>query len=62
MTLALRPDSPVQNPERLHERKGFVTYMTLTVFVMITLLFVDIPAMYELFNVVPHSIEPLWQL
>jgi hypothetical protein len=62
MKLGLQPDSPVQNPERLHKERGFFIYMILTTTIFILLMFTDIPVLYTLFNVTPASLEPLWKV
>jgi 4-hydroxybenzoate polyprenyltransferase len=60
--LGLQPDSPVQHPEKLYRRRGFFAYMVLSAVVFILLMFTSIPIMYELFNVQPALMEPLWTL
>jgi hypothetical protein len=42
-------DSPAQYPERLYRQRGFVLFVTLCVGVMLTLLFVDVPLLHEIF-------------
>lgn len=62
LLLAFREDSPVQRPEHLYAEKNFVSYLAVTVFVIMALIFVEIPGLYQLFNVVPPSFEPLWRI
>ena len=62
LTLSFRDDSPVQRPEQLYLEKNFVSYLAVTALIMVGLVFVEIPAMYQLFNVVPPSFEPLWRI
>jgi hypothetical protein len=51
LMLAFREDSPVQRPEQLYAERNFVSYLAVTVLVIVGLVFVEIPAMYQLFNV-----------
>ena len=62
MKIGLLPDSPVQNPEKLYRQRGFLAYMLLATLLFILLMFVSIPGLYELFNVDPAKMEPLWTL
>ena len=58
--LTMLPDSPVQNPEKLHGQKGFFIYALLCTLIFIALMFISIPAMYGLFNVEASGLPPLW--
>jgi len=62
LSLGLKEDSPMQNPEKLHKEKGFFAYALFTAAVFVALMFMEIPALYELFNVEPSTFEPLWTL
>jgi len=62
MKLGLQPDSPVQNPEKLYKQRGFVVYLTVCFVAFVVLMFTSIPAMYDLFNVAPSGVSPLWTL
>jgi hypothetical protein len=62
MKLGLQPDSPTQNPEKLYKQRGFVAYLVVCLLVFVLLMFTSIPAMYELFNVEPSTVSPLWTL
>jgi 4-hydroxybenzoate polyprenyltransferase len=62
MKLGLQPDSPTQNPEKLYKQRGFVAYLVVCLVVFVLLMFTSIPAMYELFNVEPSTVSPLWTL
>jgi 4-hydroxybenzoate polyprenyltransferase len=59
--VAFKPESAVQNPEKLYREKGLMLYLVLCVFVFTGLMFVQIPALYEWFNVVPSAAPPLWK-
>ena len=48
--LGYMKDSPVQYPERLYKRTLFMAYIGFCVFVLIALIFVDIPALNEAFG------------
>ena len=62
MKIGLLPDSPVQNPEKLYRQRGFLAYMVFATLLFILLMFVSIPGLYDLFNVDPAKMEPLWTL
>lgn len=62
MKLGLQPDSPVQNPEKLYRQRGFMAYLIVCTVMFIVLMFTSIPKMYELFNVQPSGMKPLWTL
>ena len=60
--IGLLPNSPVQNPEKLYRQRGFFAYMLFATLVFILLMFTSIPGLYDLFNVDPAKMEPLWTL
>ena len=62
MHLGLKPDSPVQNPERLYRERGFFAYMIFATVLFVVLMFTSIPAIYRVFNVEPVRMSPLWTL
>jgi decaprenyl-phosphate phosphoribosyltransferase len=62
MKLGLQRDSPVQNPEKLYRQRGFMAYLIVCTVMFIVLMFTSIPAMYDLFNVEPSGMRPLWTL
>jgi decaprenyl-phosphate phosphoribosyltransferase len=59
--ISYKPDSPVQNPERLYREKKLMVYLILCVAAFFALMFVHVPAMYELFNIAPSPVQPLWK-
>jgi decaprenyl-phosphate phosphoribosyltransferase len=62
LKIGLLPNSPVQNPERLYRQRGFFAYMVFATFIFILLMFTSIPTLYDLFNVDPVRMQPLWTL
>lgn len=60
--IGLQPNSPVQHPEKLYRQRRFFAFMLVSAVVFILLMFTSIPLMYELFNVDPALMEPLWTL
>ncbi len=62
MHLGLKPDSPVQNPERLYRERGFFAYMIFATLLFVVLMFTSIPGIYRVFNVEPVRMSPLWTL
>lgn len=59
--VALKPDSAAQNPEKLYQETGLMIYMTICVVVFLGLMVIEIPPLYELFNVEPSQLPPLWR-
>ena len=62
MHLGMLPDSPVQNPEKLYKQRGFFVYMVVSALAFVLLMFTSIPPLYDLFNVAPVLMDPLWTL
>lgn len=60
--VALRKDSVVQNPERLYRETGLMAYLFVCVASFLGLMFVEIPVLYDVFNVEPSGVPPLWKL
>ena len=60
--LGFDEDSPVQHPEKLYRERGFFAYALGTTALFVAMMFLEIPGMYDLFNVEPSSFEPLWRL
>jgi 4-hydroxybenzoate polyprenyltransferase len=59
--IAFKADSAAQAPEKLYREKGLMAYLALCVLAFLTLMFVHIPALYDLFNVTPSGTVPLWK-
>jgi 4-hydroxybenzoate polyprenyltransferase len=62
LRVALKQDSAAQAPERLFKESGLMLYLVACVVVFVLLMFVRINALYELFNVIPSELPPLWEL
>ncbi|NNM32487.1 MAG: UbiA prenyltransferase family protein [Gemmatimonadetes bacterium] len=62
LRLGFKPDSPVQDPERLHSERGMILLSTFTIVTFLFLMFVEIPGLYDLFNVDQAAFRPLWRL
>jgi hypothetical protein len=60
--MGLRPDSPVQHPEKLFREKRFMAATAICVVVFLLLMRVEIREMYEWFNVPQRKLPPLWKL
>jgi 4-hydroxybenzoate polyprenyltransferase len=60
--IGLLPDSPVQNPEKLYQQRGFFAFMVICAIVFTLLMFTRIPTLYQWFNVAPATTSPLWTL
>jgi hypothetical protein len=50
MRLAFWDDSPAQYPERLYKQRGLVVYSFFCVFLVLSLLFLDIPFIEKIFT------------
>jgi 4-hydroxybenzoate polyprenyltransferase len=59
--VAFKDNSPVQNPERLYKEKGLMIYLAICVIAFFGVMFIHIPALYELFNVQPSQVQALWK-
>jgi decaprenyl-phosphate phosphoribosyltransferase len=62
LRVALKHDSAAQAPERLFRESGLMIYLCLCVAVFVLLMFVRIGALYEMFNVIPSDLPPLWEI
>ena len=60
--IAFRQKSPAQNPERLYREKGLMAYLVICVLAFTGLMFVEIPVLYQWFNVVPAAAPTLWKI
>jgi decaprenyl-phosphate phosphoribosyltransferase len=60
--IAFKEDSAAQNPERLYRETGLMIYLVICVLAFVGLMFVQIPALYDLFNVHPSPVAPLWRV
>ena len=58
--ISFNAESAVQSPERLYREKALMTYAGLCVLCFFILLFVNIPIMYEWFNVSQPQLPTLW--
>lgn len=59
--VAFKENSATQNPERLYKEKGLMIYLVICVVVFLALMFVQIPWLYDLFNVRPSQLPALWK-
>lgn len=62
LKIGLRQDSPVQNPEKLYRETGLMTYLVVCLTAFVAALFLNVPALYRVFNVFPSAVTPLWTL
>jgi 4-hydroxybenzoate polyprenyltransferase len=60
--IAFKQESAAQAPEKLYREKGLMAYLALCVLAFVALMFVEIPALYDWFNVVPSAAPSLWKL
>jgi 4-hydroxybenzoate polyprenyltransferase len=59
LKIGLRPNSPVQHPERLYREGPFMAYLTVCMGVFVLLLFTHIPVLHDWFGTQPPI---LWSL
>ncbi len=59
--IAFKKDSAAQAPEKLYREKGLMVYLLLCVLAFTGLMFIEIPALYAWFNVVPSTAPTLWK-
>jgi 4-hydroxybenzoate polyprenyltransferase len=62
LRIGMRPNSPVQNPEKLYTDRGFFAYLIASFALFVLLMFTRIPVLYDWFNVEPSRASPLWTL
>jgi 4-hydroxybenzoate polyprenyltransferase len=62
LRIGMRPDSPVQSPEKLYRERGFFVYMVTASVVFVILMFTSIPVLYDWFNVDVSRTSPLWTI
>lgn len=62
LALGLQGNSPAQRPEKLMRERGFLLYVGVSITVFVLLMLMHIPLLYELFNVEPADIDPLWTI
>jgi 4-hydroxybenzoate polyprenyltransferase len=60
--IALKKDSPVQAPEKLYREWGLMFYLALCLAVFVLLMAIEIPWLYDLFNVAPSQFPALWRV
>jgi 4-hydroxybenzoate polyprenyltransferase len=62
LRIGMRPNSPVQNPEKLYTERGFFAYLLVSFAIFVLLMFTRIPVLYEWFKVEQSQTSPLWIL
>ncbi|MDO5567639.1 MAG: UbiA prenyltransferase family protein [Planctomycetia bacterium] len=55
-------NSPVQAPEHLYRQKGLMIYLVICLLVFFGLMFTSVPIFYELINLKPQGLQPLWTI
>lgn len=60
--ITFKQGSAAQNPERLYRERGLMAYLVICAVAFVGLMFVQIPVLYDWFNVPPSSVIPLWKL
>jgi 4-hydroxybenzoate polyprenyltransferase len=62
LKLGLQDNSPVQRPEKLYRERNFMCYLVVSMMLFILLMLVHVPKLYEVFNVEPARLDPLWTI
>lgn len=60
--ISFKADSAAQAPEKLYREKGLMLYLVICVVAFTALMFVEIPLLYDFFNVVPSKIPSMWKI
>jgi decaprenyl-phosphate phosphoribosyltransferase len=60
--VSLKKNSAAQNPERLYRERGLMIYLAVCLVLFLLVMFVEIPWLYELFNVAPSKAPALWRI
>jgi 4-hydroxybenzoate polyprenyltransferase len=60
--ISLKVNSPVQCPEKLYREWGLMIYLAICLLAFFVMMFVEIPWLYELFNVAPSRVPSLWRV
>ena len=58
--VTLKPESAAQAPERLYRERGLMAYLMICLLSFLALMFVEIPVLYEVFNVESSRLPALW--
>ena len=61
LNIAFKDDSATASPEKLYQERGLMSYLVVCLGAFVLLMLVHIPALYQLFNVQPSSVSPLWK-
>jgi len=65
LKVTLQPNSPMADPEALYKERRFLTFAILGAAILIALMFVHVPVLYDWFNIEPSAmdrVEPLWTI
>lgn len=62
LLIAFKEDSAAQAPERLYRERGLMVYLVVCLVAFVGLMFVQIPSLYQWFNVLPSPVTPLWRV
>lgn len=62
LSVALKPHSAAQSPERLYRERGLMCYLVVCMVAFLGLMLVEIPALYDVFNVDSSRLPALWRL
>jgi decaprenyl-phosphate phosphoribosyltransferase len=60
--LSYKPLSAVQHPERLYRERALSAYLLVCLILFVSLMFVEIPLLYDWFSVDPAGAAPLWRV
>jgi 4-hydroxybenzoate polyprenyltransferase len=60
--ISLKENSPVQCPEKLYRELGLMIYLAICLVAFVIMMFIEIPWLYELFNVTPSRVPALWRV
>jgi decaprenyl-phosphate phosphoribosyltransferase len=61
LSIAFKHDSATASPERLYRERGLMVYLVVCLVAFVLVMLIQIPYLYELFNVQPSSVPALWK-
>jgi 4-hydroxybenzoate polyprenyltransferase len=59
--IGFKEESAAQSPERLYRERGLMAYLAICLGLFVVLMFIHMPFLYDLFNVLPSPVSPLWR-
>lgn len=61
LSIAFKHDGATASPERLYRERGLMIYLVVCLAAFVLVMLIQIPYLYDLFNVRPSSVPALWK-